>query len=68
MIGAVLSVPIVRHGRTDRVSAPEGRTRFGRRLRRRVIESLIQGAWLREYHEWEKATKGNFGYPDYRVE
>ncbi|MCK1446739.1 hypothetical protein IVB43_30685 [Bradyrhizobium sp. 48] len=25
-----------------------------------VIESLIQGAWLREYHEWEKATKGYF--------
>ncbi len=25
-----------------------------------VIESLIQGAWPREYHEWEKATKGYF--------
>lgn len=25
-----------------------------------VIESLIQGAWMREYHEWEKATKGYF--------
>lgn len=25
-----------------------------------VVESLIQGAWLREYHEWEKATKGYF--------
>lgn len=25
-----------------------------------VIESLIQGAWLREYHEWERATKGYF--------
>lgn len=25
-----------------------------------VVEALIQGAWLREYHEWEKATKGYF--------
>jgi hypothetical protein len=25
-----------------------------------VIESLIQGAWPREYHKWEKATKGYF--------
>lgn len=25
-----------------------------------VIESLIQGAWMREYHEWEKATKAYF--------
>jgi len=25
-----------------------------------VIESLIQGAWMREYHEWEKATKSYF--------
>jgi hypothetical protein len=25
-----------------------------------VVESLIQGAWLREYNEWEKATKGYF--------
>lgn len=25
-----------------------------------VVESLIQGAWLREYHEWEKATKRYF--------
>jgi hypothetical protein len=25
-----------------------------------VIESLMQGAWLREYHEWEKATKSYF--------
>ncbi len=25
-----------------------------------VVESLIQGAWLREYHEWEKATKSYF--------
>ena len=25
-----------------------------------VVESLIQGAWLREYHEWEKATKQYF--------
>ncbi|MGJ4941401.1 hypothetical protein ACQR1W_12580 [Bradyrhizobium sp. HKCCYLS1011] len=25
-----------------------------------VVESLIQGAWLREYHEWEKATKSFF--------
>ncbi len=25
-----------------------------------VIESLIQGAWPREYHEWEKATKNYF--------
>lgn len=25
-----------------------------------MIESLIQGAWLREYHEWEKATKSYF--------
>jgi len=25
-----------------------------------VIESLIQGAWMREYHEWEKATKNYF--------
>ena len=22
-----------------------------------VIESLLQGAWMREYHQWEKATK-----------
>ena len=26
-----------------------------------VIESLLQGAWMREYHEWEKATKAYFG-------
>ncbi|MGA8907789.1 MAG: hypothetical protein WB524_09240 [Acidobacteriaceae bacterium] len=25
-----------------------------------VIESLLQGAWMREYHEWEKATKAYF--------
>lgn len=25
-----------------------------------VVESLIQGAWMREYHEWEKATKAYF--------
>lgn len=25
-----------------------------------VVESLIQGAWMREYHEWEKATKRYF--------
>ena len=25
-----------------------------------VIESLLQGAWMREYHEWEKATKVYF--------
>lgn len=25
-----------------------------------VIESLIQGVWMREYHEWEKATKSYF--------
>jgi hypothetical protein len=25
-----------------------------------VVESLIQGAWMREYHEWEKATKSYF--------
>ena len=25
-----------------------------------VVESLIQRAWLREYQEWEKATKGYF--------
>ena len=25
-----------------------------------VIESLLQGAWMREYHEWEKATKTYF--------
>jgi hypothetical protein len=25
-----------------------------------VVESLIQGAWVREYHEWEKATKSYF--------
>lgn len=25
-----------------------------------VIESLLQGAWMREYHEWEKATKEFF--------
>lgn len=25
-----------------------------------VVETLIQGAWLREYHEWEKATKSYF--------
>jgi hypothetical protein len=25
-----------------------------------AIESLIQGAWMREYHEWEKATKSYF--------
>jgi hypothetical protein len=25
-----------------------------------VVESLIQGAWMREYHEWEKATKTYF--------
>jgi hypothetical protein len=25
-----------------------------------VVESLIQGAWLRENHEWEKATKSYF--------
>lgn len=25
-----------------------------------VVESLLQGAWMREYHEWEKATKAYF--------
>jgi hypothetical protein len=25
-----------------------------------VVETLIQGAWMREYHEWEKATKRYF--------
>jgi hypothetical protein len=25
-----------------------------------VIESLLQGSWMREYHEWEKATKAYF--------
>ena len=25
-----------------------------------VIESLIQGAWIREYHSWEVATKEYF--------
>ncbi len=25
-----------------------------------VVATLIQGAWLREYHEWEKATKAYF--------
>lgn len=25
-----------------------------------AVESLIQGAWVREYHEWEKATKRYF--------
>jgi hypothetical protein len=25
-----------------------------------VVETLIQGAWMREYHEWEKATKSYF--------
>jgi hypothetical protein len=25
-----------------------------------VVESLLQGAWIREYHEWEKATKAYF--------
>jgi hypothetical protein len=25
-----------------------------------LVESLLQGAWLREYHEWEKATKAYF--------
>ncbi|MBW4091860.1 MAG: hypothetical protein HIU82_12255 [Proteobacteria bacterium] len=25
-----------------------------------AVESLIQGAWMREYHEWEKATKSYF--------
>ena len=25
-----------------------------------VVESLIQGAWMREYNEWEKATKAYF--------
>ena len=25
-----------------------------------VVESLLQGAWMREYHEWEKATKVYF--------
>ena len=25
-----------------------------------VIESLVQGVWMREYHEWEKATKSYF--------
>ena len=25
-----------------------------------VVECMIQGAWLREYHEWEKATKNYF--------
>ena len=25
-----------------------------------VIESLLQGTWMREYHEWEKATKAYF--------
>jgi len=25
-----------------------------------VVESRIQGAWMREYHEWEKATKAYF--------
>jgi len=25
-----------------------------------VVESLLQGAWMREYHEWEKATKTYF--------
>lgn len=25
-----------------------------------VIEALLQGAWIREYHEWETATKNYF--------
>jgi len=25
-----------------------------------VVVSMFQGAWLREYHEWEKATKSYF--------
>lgn len=25
-----------------------------------VVESLIQGAWIREYHQWEKATRRYF--------
>lgn len=25
-----------------------------------VVETLLQGAWMREYHEWEKATKTYF--------
>src|SRR5262249_41593173 len=25
-----------------------------------LVETLIQGAWIREYHEWEKATKEYF--------
>lgn len=25
-----------------------------------VVESLVQGAWMREFHEWEKATKAYF--------
>ena len=25
-----------------------------------AVESLLQGAWMREYHEWEKATKAYF--------
>jgi hypothetical protein len=25
-----------------------------------AVESLLQGSWMREYHEWEKATKAYF--------
>jgi hypothetical protein len=25
-----------------------------------LVETLIHGAWIREYHEWEKATKDYF--------
>ena len=57
------AIDAIRHGARREVAAVAGADLdegLARTVREWVLESLLQGAWMREYHEWEKATKAFF--------
>jgi hypothetical protein len=44
----------------ETLSVASPKVEFTRTTDAWVVETLVQGAWIREYHEWEKATKDYF--------